>query len=168
MIGKTPTKLQNEWMVVEVNELEDSLILTFRYIELSQAFFNNKDSYLAFQKTFRSTSGQWKEARGYWYTMKLIVKEIECKGTSQYKKQEIIPELVAKSLKPFVKFSKSTSSDSIKVNVESKFTGIFEFNCKSINYTDHYEIYLKHPSENELISATHLFDGQTSNFIGKI
>jgi|GEM_PF-4095909 len=162
----TGTDIQTkEWRVIEITKQNNNLKLKYQFDELSDTIINDRLTYLNFHKMYRVTSGNWEGESGYWLTLKRIEREIECISVSELIEKKHCEGVLV--IGKTIIFKKDIFSSSIEVKVSSKNIGFIDFRCKSIKYTDHYNIGLCSTAEDKFILATHLFDRHSSTFIGK-
>ena len=145
-----------EWLVGAYSIEEKNLILNIQYTEWSKTFFKDRESYLKFTGTFKTTTGSWNGTSGYWLTAKLFQQSIICANYSQLKPGS------AHSGKS-VLLNKKADENFISVHVNSTVIGSLDFECSGLQFDGAKEIALFNSDTRQWEWHTHSFDPY-SNF----
>ena len=124
-----------DWLVGAYSIEEKNLILNIQYTEWSKTFFTDRESYLKFTGTFKTTTGSWNGTSGYWLTAKLFQQSIICSNYSQLKPGS------AQSSKS-VLLNKKSDENFIRVHVNSTVIGSLDFECSGLQFEGAKEIAL--------------------------
>jgi len=126
---------EHDWLVGAYSIEEKNLILNIQYTEWSKTFFKDRESYLKFTGTFKTTTGSWNGTSGYWLTAKLFQQTIIC---SDYRQLKTGSAESAKS----VLLNKKADENFISVHVNSTVIGTLDFECSGLQYEGAKEIAL--------------------------
>lgn len=124
-----------EWLIGGYSIEEKNLILNIQYTEWSKTFFKDREAYLKFTGTFKTTTGSWNGTSGYWLTAKLFQQSIICSNYSQLKPG---PAQSGKS----VFLNKKAHENFISVHIESPVIGLLDFECTGVQFEGTKEIAL--------------------------
>ena len=140
-----------EWLVGGYSIEEKNLILNIQYTEWSKTFFNDRESYLKFTGTFKTTTGSWNGTSGYWLTAKLFQQTIICSDYSQLKTGS------AQSGKS-VLLNKKSDENFVSVHVNSTVIGSLDFECSGLQFEGTKEIALFNSDTRQWEWRTNSFD----------
>ena len=124
-----------EWLVGGYSIEEKNLILNIQYTEWSKTFFKDRESYLKFTKTFKTTTGSWNGSSGYWLTAKLFQQSIICSDYSQLK-------LGSAQSGKSVLLNKKADENFITVHANSTVIGSLDLECSGLQFEGDEEIAL--------------------------
>jgi hypothetical protein len=126
---------EHNWLVGAFSAADSNLQLTIQRTESSKTFFHDRESYVKFTATFKTTVGSWNGTTGYWLTAKLFQETIIC---SDYKQLKTGRAESAKS----VLLNKKADETFISVHVNSTVIGSLDFECSGLRYKGAKEIAL--------------------------
>ena len=142
---------EHEWLVGAYSIADQNLILNIQYTEWSKTFFKDRESYLKFTGTFKTTTGSWNGTSGYWLTAKLFQQTIICSDYSQLKTGS------AQSGKS-VLLHKKADENFITVHVNSTVIESLDFECSGLQFEGDKEIALFNSDTRQWEWHTHSFD----------
>lgn len=140
-----------DWLVGAYSIEEKNLILNIQYTEWSKTFFKDRESYLKFTGTFKTTTGSWNGTSGYWLTAKLFQQTIICSDYSQLKTGS------AQSGKS-VLLNKKADETFLSVHVNSSVIGSLDFECSGLDFEGAKEIALFNSNTRQWEWHTDSFD----------
>jgi hypothetical protein len=140
-----------DWLVGAYSIEEKNLILNIQYTEWSKTFFKDRESYLKFTGTFKTTTGSWNGTSGYWLTAKLFQQRIICSNYSQLK-----PGSAQSGNSVFL--NKKEDENFISVHIESTAIGLLDFECTGLQFEGVKEIALFNSETRQWEWHTHSFD----------
>ena len=142
---------EHDWLVGAYSIEEKNLILNIQYTEWSKTFFKDRESYLKFTGTFKTTTGSWNGTSGYWLTAKLFQQSIICSNYSQLKPGS------AQSGNSII-LKKKANENFISVHIESTVIGLLDFECTGLQFEGAKEIALFNSETRQWEWHTHSFD----------
>ena len=140
-----------DWLVGAYSIEEKNLILNIQYTEWSKTFFKDRESYLKFTGTFKTTTGSWNGTSGYWLTAKLFQQSIICSNYNQLK-----PGSTQSGKSIFL--NKKAYENFISVHIESTAIGLLDFECSGLQFEGAKEIALFNSETRQWEWHTHSFD----------
>lgn len=139
------------WLVGSFSSEDSNLQLKIQSTEWSKTYFNDRESYLKFTATFKTTAGSWNGTSGYWLTAKLFQQTIICSDYSQLK-------LGSAQSGKSVLLNKKADENFVSVHVNSTVIGSLDFECSGLKFEGAKEIALFNSAKNQWEWHTESFD----------
>jgi hypothetical protein len=143
---------EHNWLVGAFSAAESNLQLTIQRTEWSKTFFHDRESYVKFTATFKTTVGSWNGTTGYWLTAKLFQETIICSDYKQLKSGT--PQFLNS-----VSLNKPEGENFASVRITSTAIGLLEFHCTSLKFVEPKEVALFNSATNQWEWHTDSFDG---------
>ncbi len=151
---------EHNWLVVAFSAADSNLQLTFQRTEWSKTFFHDRESYVKFTATFKTTVGSWNGNTGHWLTAKLLQQTIICSEFKQLKSGS--PQFLNS-----VNLNKKAGENFVSVRITSTAIGLIEFQCTGLKFGESKEIALFNSATNQWEWHTDSFEGEFFNQLSK-
>jgi hypothetical protein len=142
---------EHNWLVGAFSAADSNLQLTIQRTEWSKTFFHDRESYVKFTETFKTTVGSWNGTTGYWLTAKLFQETIICSDYKQLKSGS--PQFLNS-----VNLNKQAGENFVTVRITSTAIGLIEFQCTDLKFDESKEIALFNSTTNQWEWHTNSFD----------
>jgi hypothetical protein len=145
---------EHNWLVGAFSSESSNLQLTIQRTEWSKTFFHDRESYVKFTATFKTTVGSWNGTTGHWLTAKLLQQTIICSEFKQLKSG-------SPQFQNSVNLNKLAGENFVSVRITSTAIGLIEFQCTSLKFDEPKEIALFNSTTNQWEWHTDSFEGES-------
>lgn len=145
-----PFSEEHNWFVGAFSADGSNLQLSIQRTEWSKTYLKNRESYIKFTATFKTTVGSWNGNTGHWLTAKLIQQTIVCSDYKQLKAGS--PQFLNS-----VRLNKQAGENFVSVRITSTAIGLLEFQSTGLKFGESKEIALFN-------SATSQWEWHTDSF----
>ena len=143
---------EHNWLVGAFSAESSNLQLTIQRTEWSKTYFHDRESYVKFTATFKTTVGSWNGTTGYWLTAKLFQETIICTDYKQLKSGS--PQFLNS-----VNLNKQAGENFVSVRITSTAIGLLEFQCTGLKFDEPKEVALFNSATNQWEWHTESLDG---------
>jgi hypothetical protein len=133
---------EHNWLVGAFSAEDSNLQLTIQRTEWSKTYFHDRESYVKFTATYKTTVGSWNGATGYWLTAKLFQEAIICSEFKQLKSG-------SSQFLNSVNLNKQAGENFVSVRITSTGIGLLEFQCTDLKFAEPKEIALFNSATNQ-------------------
>jgi hypothetical protein len=134
--------VEHNWLVGAYSATDRDLQLKIQSTEWSRTYFNDRESYLKFTATFKTTVGSWNGTTGYWLTAKLLQQTIICSDYVNLKSGST-------QLHNIFKLNKLEGENFVSASITSTAIGLLEFQCTGLTFDAPKEIALFNSATNQ-------------------
>ncbi len=142
---------EHNWLVGAFSAENSNLQLTIQRIEWSKTYFHDRESYVKFTATFKTTVGSWNGTTGYWLTARLFQETIICSAFKQLKSD-------SPQFQNSVNLNKQAGENFVSVRITSTAIGLIEFQCNGLKFDESKELALFNSATNQWEWHTQSFD----------
>jgi hypothetical protein len=142
---------EHNWLVGAFSTEERNLQLKIQSTEWSKTYFKDRESYLKFTATFKTTVGSWNGNTGHWLTAKLLQQTIICSDYMNLKSGST-------QLHNIFKLNKLEGENLVSAIIKSTSIGLLEFQCTGLKFGESKEIALFNSATNQWEWHTDSFD----------